>query len=234
MKKGVRLLNVGKLQKELLKIPKLKMNRTSINCYRYAFEHAVLSEKQFTILTIINSIVMAVNIITNVAVIYILIKTKQIVNITGKLIFMPSIPDLMIGLFCQNLETTIFYEKNCLLMDSSLIILVFCVHLSMYSIAIIGIDHYLRIKHYANFKALWTTRVVLTLICVLSFFQATMVAISVMLGKESISMPIYITTDAVIFSAIIFLQISTICSSNALHNESTLVTSKNTNKKYKI
>ena len=154
MKKGVRLLNVGKLWKKLLKIPKLKMNRTSMNCYRYTFQYAVLSEKQLTILTIINSIVMTENIVTNVTVIYILIKTKQIVNITGKLIFMLSISDLMIGLFCQNLQTTIFYEKNCVLMDLSLIISVLCVHLSMYSIAIIGIDRCLRIKHYANFKAL--------------------------------------------------------------------------------
>ena len=177
------------------------MNRTSINCYRYAFEYAALTEKQLTILTIINSIVMVGNIITNAIVVYILIKTKQIACITCKLIFMLSISDLMIGLFCQNLQTAIFYEKNCLLMDSCLIISVLCVHLSMYLIAIIGIDRYLRIKHYANFKALWTARVVLTLICIgvfLSFFQATIIAISVLLGKESISMPIYITTDVII------------------------------------
>ena len=205
-----------------------------MNCYIYAFEYVVLSEKQFTILTIIISIVMAGNIITNIAIIHILIKAKQIVNITGKLIFMLSISDLMIVCFCQNLQTTIFYEKNCLLMDSSLIISVLCVHLSMYSISIIGIDRYLRIKHYANFKALWTTRVVLTLMCVgvfLSFFQAAMIAVSELLEKESISMPIYIATDVIIFSAIMFLQILTIHSSNALHKESTAVTSSSTNKK---
>ena len=125
-------------------------------------------------------------------------------------------------------------KKNCLLMDLSLIISVLCMHLSMYSIAVIGIDCYLRIKHYANFKALWTTRVVLTLMCVggfLSFFQTAMIVISVLLGKESISMPIYIATDVKIFSAIIFLQILTICSSNALHNESRVVASSSTNKK---
>ena len=109
------MLNVGKLRKKLLKTPKLKMNRTLMNCYIYAFVYIVLSEKQFMILTIINSIVMAGNIITNVTIIHILTKAKQIVNITGKLIFMVSISDLMIGLFRQNLQTAIFYEKNCLL-----------------------------------------------------------------------------------------------------------------------
>ena len=119
-------------------------------------------------------------------------------------------------------------------MDLPLIISVLCVHLSMYSIGIIGIDRYLRIKHYANFKALWTTRVVLTLMCVggfLSFFQTAMIVISVLLGKESISMPIYIATDVKIFSAIIFLQILIICSSNDLHNESRVIASSSTNKK---
>ena len=63
----------------------------------------------------------------------------------------------------------------------------------------------------------------------LSFFQAAMIAISVLLGKESISMLIYIATDVIIFSAIMFLH--TIRSSNALHNESTVFASSSPNNK---
>ena len=51
----------------------------------------------------------------------------------------------------------------------------------LYSIAIIGIDRYIRMKHYESFKAFWTARVVSTLICIqvfLAFFQAAMVALS--------------------------------------------------------
>ena len=58
----------------------------------------------------------------------------------------------------------------------------FCLYLSMYSIAIIGIDRYIRMKHYESFKAFWTARVVSTLICIqvcLAFFQAAIVALSV-------------------------------------------------------
>ena len=67
---------------------------------------------------------------------------------------MLSASDLMIGLFCQNIQTTMFHKKSSLLMDKSLSISVFCLYLSMYSIATIGIDRYVRIKHYASFKAL--------------------------------------------------------------------------------
>ena len=52
----------------------------------------------------------------------------------------------------------------------------------MYSIAIIGIDRYIRMKHYESFKAFWIARVVSTLICIqvcLAFFQAAIVALSV-------------------------------------------------------
>ena len=97
------------------------MNRASINCYRYTFGYTVLFQRQLSIATIINSIVIAENITknnTNMTVVHILISTC-------KLIFMLSASDLIMGLFCQNTQTTIFHRKSRLLMDKSLIISVF-------------------------------------------------------------------------------------------------------------
>ena len=97
------------------------MNRASINCYRYTFGYTVLFQRQLSIATIINSIVIAENITknnTNMTVVHILISTC-------KLIFMLSTSDLIMGLFCQNTQTTIFHRKSRLLMDKSLIISVF-------------------------------------------------------------------------------------------------------------
>ena len=48
-------------------------------------------------------------------------------------------------------------------------ITIFLFDLPMYKIAIIGIDRYLRIKHYANFKVLWTNKIVFTLLSTGSF-----------------------------------------------------------------
>ena len=210
------------------------MNRTSGNCYRPELEFSFLVPKQVVALAIINSIMMTGNVIANMLVMHILIKTEQMASNTCKLIFMLSVSDLMIGLFGQNLLTTILYEKNCLLMGMCTFITVFFVHLSMYTIAIIGIDRYLRIKHYANFKALWTSRTVSASISVgafLALLQAIMTLTGLLLEKEYIVIPVYSAIDGLIISGIIFLQLLTMRTSNAVYNESRITTSENTSKK---
>lgn len=70
----------------------------------------------------------------------------------------------MNGLFCQNLQTATFYEENCCwVIHICAFIAVFLVNLSKCTSTIIGIDHYLRIKH-ANLKASWKKTVVLVFI----------------------------------------------------------------------
>ena len=61
----------------------------------------------------------------------------------------------------------------------------FLVHLSMYTIALIGIDQYLGIKHYAKFKIIRATGVVSVLVSIevfLAFLQTFMGLIGP--GKE--------------------------------------------------
>ena len=68
---------------------------------------------------------------------------------------MLSAPNLMVGLFRQTLYTTMFYVQSCLITHAFIFVSVLAVHLSVYMISIIGVDRYLRIKHYASFKATW-------------------------------------------------------------------------------
>ena len=84
--------------------------------------------------------------------------------------------------------------------------------------ALIGIDRYLRIKHFGHFKTFWTTRVVF-----LALIQAVLVLTAAILGKEHIGTPIYITIDVVVIDLITLLQVQTIRKTNTLHNESTVV-----------
>ena len=203
-------------------------------CYSTVVELLFLDWRQMVVLTVTNSIVMAGNITANMLIIHILIKTKQIVNNTCKLVFMLSVSDLVIGLCCQNLQTITFYENSCSTMNIYAFITVFSVHLSMYTIALIGIDRYLRIKHYASFKVLWTTRAVLVFISIevfLACMQATMTLIGLLSGKEYIVLPFYYTTDSLTISGIILLQILTIRKSKAVCNESRIDASRKTNKK---
>ena len=210
------------------------MNITSVNCFAVIFRFEVLSHRQFAILTAVSLFVMVVNLITNTLVIYALIKTKQIGNVTSKLILMLSVSDLMVALFCQTFQTTTFYTRDCIVMGSYQFITVLFVHVSMYTIAIIGIDRYLRIKYFASFKALWTTRVVLTLISLaifLALLQAIMTTIGILLGREDITLSIYSLMNGAIFGSVVFLQILTIRRSNVIHNESSIAASATANKK---
>ena len=88
------------------------MNWSSADCQTNVIIVSYLTSTQVLVVVLLNTVLMVGNIIANGLVIYILIKTKQVSNITCKLIFMLSISDLMIGVFAQNLCTIHFYEKK--------------------------------------------------------------------------------------------------------------------------
>ena len=210
------------------------MNNSSVFCHIQNIEDLYLTSRQLVTIALIDSIIMVGNVTANVLVKYILNKTKQFVNNTCKLILVLSISDLLIGIFVQNLFTPLLYEENCLVSSISQFLSVFFTHLSGYSIAIIGIDRYVRIKFYANFKAIWSIKVVSTSISVaffLALFQAVMTEIGLLLKQEQLVTLIFIAVDSVIIIMLIFLQIQTIRSSNAVLSESTTNASKKINKK---
>ena len=141
---------------------------------------------------------------------------------------------LLIAIFVQNLVTAMLYVINCELLLVQIFFSVFLTHVSIYTIAIIGIDRYVRIKHYKNFNTIWTKKVVFTLIFTayfLALFQAVTVTAGYLVGDLSITTLIYITMDSIVLVIIIFLQVQTIRTSNAIHNESRITASERINKK---
>ena len=174
------------------------------------------------------------NVIANALVIYIVIKTRQFSQITCKLVLMLSASNLLLALFCQSLLTALFYATHCSVGEVYAFFSVFLLHISGYTIAIIGVDRYLRIRYYAIFKTIWTTKKVLKLTLILFFLallQAVIITAGLLLGKEQFVMPFYITVDVIVIGTITILQILTIRTSNAMHNESTIVTSGRINKR---
>lgn len=214
------------------------MNETVDNCYSNEIKITYLTSSQQFALTLINSILMTASVMANGLVLYVLIKSKQISNITCKLIFMLSVLDLLQGIFIENLLTAFFYETKCSVTVSFLFLSVFFMHLSRYTIAAIGVDRYLRIKYYVKFKSIWTTKVALTQICtgyILAFFQAAMITGGLVLKRQQYVTPVYVAMDGIVIGTIVFLQIQTIRVSNAVYNGSTVVSSQRTNKKnYKV
>ena len=101
----------------------------------------------------------------------------------------------------------------------------FLAHLSSYTIAIIGIDRYVRIKYYINFRTIWTTKVVRSIICVgclLALFQAITLRVALTFQKAVAIMPVNVVMDGFIVGIIILLQILTIRRSRAVQRESTV------------
>ena len=104
----------------------------------------------------------------------------------------------------------------------------------MYTIALIVVDYYIRIKHYANFRVFSAKRVVVKIIFIeffLVLFLAIMLTTDFLLGKKGIRISIYFVIDDLIFSAIISLQVISVQKSNAVHNELIILASQRTNQK---
>lgn len=210
------------------------MNETTKHCFSMEMKILVFTSWQVTGLTVGNTVLMIGNVVTNTLVMYILIKTKQIKNITCKLIFMLSLLHLMVSIFAQNSLTAVLYVRNCLFIVAQAAVSVFLTHFSVYIIAMIGMDRYVRIKHWLNFKAIWTTRIVLILTLIgfgLALFQAVIVTIGFLLWKWEIVAPIHLSVDIIIIGITILLQIKTICISNAIFNKTKMVNSEMINKK---
>ena len=198
------------------------MNYTQTYCLTSVMDSSNFTFKQLVNLTVFNVFLISVNIITNASVIYILIKTEQISNVTCKLILFLSISDILIGVVAQPLYTLkTCFTANCLFATLFLFVTVFLTHMSGYLIAIIGIDRYFRVKYFVNFKTIWTTRVVLVLSRIgffLALIQALMITIGALLKKGEVTGPIYIAVDITIIVFLILLQLHTIRRSNALDN----------------
>ena len=172
---------------------------------------------------------MVVNLTANVLVIYILIKTKQLSNITFKLIFSLTTSDMLMTLTSQSLLAMILHEKSCWTFLS-----VFFYHFGSYIVALLGVDRYIRIKHYSNFRNILTTKVATILIIAIFFLaslQASMITLSSKLQEYKISLSLYIAVDGIIVVLVAFLQRNTIQTSNALHSEATVSNSERINKK---
>ena len=206
---------------------------TLIDCSVVIVEISLLSQNQRIILTVFNTLLMLKNIVANSLVLYILIKTKQIRNITCKLIFAVSVSETMQRIFVQNLYTGFLFKNLCSAVSVFLFISIFFLHVSVYTIAVLGIDRYLRIKQPVKFKVVWKTKTVFALISIATFnslLQAIMSIIGLLVEIQYIISTIYYLIDGSFLVAVIVLQLLTIRTSNAVHKDSTIDAANKTNK----
>ena len=163
-----------------------------------------------------------------------MIKTEKISNITSKLIFSLTTSDVLITLTSQCLLAVILHTKYCSFKVAFIFLSVLFYNFGSYIVAFLGVDSYLGIKYYSNFRSIWTTKVATTLIIVMFFLiylQALMITLSSTLEESKIVLSFYVKIDGITIGMVAFLQINTIQTSNALHNESAVSISNRINKK---
>ena len=210
------------------------MNEISSNyCFRDEIHISFLTYTQLVTVSIFNELVMVGNVIGNTLVIYVLIKTKHLSNVACKLIFMLSVSDLMVGAFGQNLFFAMLFGTKCSVKLSSRVLSVFFTSLSGYTIAIIGVDRFARIKYRTNFSTKLTNRFMLALMsmaCFRALISAVGTPIGLLLRKERIFTSISFGLSVIVLSIVTFLQVLVIQTSNAVFDESSVHASQTTNK----
>ena len=211
------------------------MNKTStVYCQFDTIHASYLTYSQLAVLTVINLIVMVGNVTTNSLVIFVLIKTKQFNNVASKLIFMLCISDLLLGAVGQNFYFVVLYDTNCLMKLMTRVFSIFFLNLSSYTIAIMGVDRFVRIKFYKKVRVILTTRfmaIAVSIACSAALINAVMNVIGALLRIEQIYTRINFVIGAIIISIVAFLQLLVMRASNLVHMQSNIDAAQATNRK---
>ena len=110
----------------------------------------------------------------------------------------------------------------------------FLSHLFNYTVALIDVGRYFRIKYHVSFKSMWTKRMASRSICImffLSLLQSVMVTTGLIIGREDTVMPFYVFVDSIVIGTITLLQLKTIQKSHSRLNQSIVVASCRIDKK---
>ena len=158
------------------------------------------------------------NLIANASILYILIKTKQLSNASCKIIFILSLSHVLIVLFVQRLFLAVIYHRACSVEIASILLFTFLAHLSVYTIAVIGVDRFIRIKYKVSFRTVLTPKylTVLTFIVWLAALIHTVITIGILIDKEQEVRTIGLIVDGFFLGIIVTLQMTTLCRLNSI------------------
>ena len=102
------------------------------------------------ILLILDGVTLIGNLISNFLVMFIINQTKQIKCTANKMLFQLSFADFFVALFAQSLYfiVILFYEKRLYTVEAmQMFVGVLLVNVSCYTIALLGLDRFIRIKY---------------------------------------------------------------------------------------
>eukprot|EP00111_Clytia_hemisphaerica_P022650 TCONS_00066642-protein len=133
------------------------MNKT--HCTSTFGTLAMLGENQRIGYMVANILIALVNLVTNLCVIIIIIKTKQIKNQSIKLVYYLSISNVLFAVIGQPIFAAILYlgtEVGCTEMRLLLLVIEFFMYSSTYLTGMLGFDRYIRIRYQSTYNKVYS------------------------------------------------------------------------------
>lgn len=189
------------------------MNETWKNCLTSSVDVVYLNYKQLVALTIVDSALLTANAVTNTLVIYVLIKTGQLASVSCKFILQLSFTDILIALLTQSLFIAVLFDTKCSVKIASQFVSAFLSRVSGYTIALIGVDRFVRIKYGMSYTLLLTNKfakMLMLLVWLVALAHSEMVTIGLLIQQEQTVRKIGMTFDGGTLVFVFLLQIASI------------------------
>ena len=187
-------------------------NETLEGCLTSAVDIANLNYSQRFTLTAIDVMLLVTNAAANSLVIYVLIKTKQLTSVSCKFLMMLSLTDILIAFFTQSLFIIVLFEIKCPVKIASQFVSAFLSRGSSYTVAVIGVDRFIRIKYRMNYMSILTNTFA-TILMLLAFFlaliQATVITVGLLINKEQTVRSAGMAIDGSVVLFVLLLQVAT-------------------------
>ena len=189
------------------------MNETWKNCLTSSVDVVYLNYKQLVALTIVDSALLIANAVTNTLVIYVLIKTGQLASVSCKFILQLSFTDILIAFLTQSLFIAVLFDTKCSVKIASQFVSAFLSRVSGYTIALIGVDRFVRIKYGMSYTLLLTNKfakMLMLLVWLVALAHSGMVTIGLLIQQEQTVRKIGMTFDGGTLVFVFLLQIASI------------------------
>ena len=196
------------------------MNHTTADCsFDSSFGKQFLTNFQRFNLILINSILLIANVFTNALVIYLLVKTKQFSNYSMKFMLLLATSDILTAATVQTIQILslpVPLETLCSISVLEPFFTAVMPRISLYTILIIGLDRYIRVRYTLNFRIILTSTgayILMIGVCRLSVVNGSLNTVGAYydghMGNVLTGMTGFI--DITLFLFVIALQMRTMC-----------------------
>ena len=192
----------------------------------YCFSEKNFAEKHSTAwqtdaLITLNIMFCLGNFCANLLVIALLVKTNQLSNYSYRFLLLLAFSDVCIAIFTQPFQRVVMSDVLLLYIPCSVISLINILsntflHISIYTVGLIGFGRYDRMQYPLKFKKILTSykaSILMTAICTLALLNDTMSFLGYFMNTEIISRLVTLSTDLTFFIVSVVLHVKIIFTS---------------------